>query len=221
MAEIALRTTEFLNRKAKYTAWRPVGSVIIAISRSMMRRKWCEIVCDLMRPDKRERFRGVPGYERLCQAWSRELWEAWFEFSRPSPDWPMGRMLMDQGAPAEFWNRNIVPLGIVNDLPQAPEADMSVADTWLWSEKERKRYFIVVSAAGQEVEDWQNHEEVTHISLGRILHPRKMLDYPRASWLSADSVAKIQDAGQVCHPKFHRPVAVAEFLRPDAKVLKA
>jgi len=213
MAEIALRTTEFRNQKAKYLAWRPVGSVIVAISQVQMRRKWCEIACDLMRPEKREMFRGVPGYDRLCQAWSKELWQAWFAADR--------ELRLDPGAPAEFWNRHIVPLGVVDDLPLAPESDTRVSDTWLWSEKERRRYFVVVSAAGQEVEEWQAHEEVQHAKLGRVLQPSRMLDYLHVPWLSGESLAKIQDANQVCHPKFHLPVAAAEFVRPDLAALKA
>jgi len=160
MSEIALRTTERKLQKEKYLGWRPVGSTIVCCSGSLIRRKWLEICCDLVSPKKRDNFRNIPGWKRLCDAWTPELREVWFEHDRSTEQYKIGRLLMDKSYPQVVWKDLIEPIGVLKDLPYAPEADVKVHDTWLWSEEERKRYFIVVNtdANSETVESWQGSE---------------------------------------------------------------
>ena len=233
MPELALRTTERYCEKTKYTSWRPVGSVIVAITRQRLRRKWLEIVCDLMRPDKRENYRNIPGYNRLCEAWSQELWDEWFELNRPTKEYPLGPLLQDESCAQKMWNERVVPLGLPSDLPFAPEADLRVCDTWLWSERERRNYFIVVNedASDDEVKTWADHVEwdvdadaewqtdtegkPTNPGHRLLIRPRMCVRYQTDLGLSDKTRARIADKNQVVHPRFDKPVAAAYFRRPE------
>lgn len=157
MAEIALRTSE---RKLE-RAWRPVGSTDVCISDSCRRRKWLEIFCEFARPKKRNtdpKFKSIPGWNRICEAWTPELWQAWFEADRSTEEHKVGRLLMDKAYPQEVWGNLIEPIGVLVDFPLAPESDKKAHDTWLWNEAERKRFFIIVNddADDEEVESWQS-----------------------------------------------------------------
>jgi len=160
MSEIALRTTERKLQKVEYLGWRPVGSTIVCCSDSLIRRKWLEICCDLVSPKKRDNFKGIPGWQRLCDAWTPELRDAWLHYDAPTKKHPIGRLLMDKTYPQVVWKELIEPIGILADLPFAPDANVKVYDTWLWSSEERKRYFIVVNndADNDMVESWQGIE---------------------------------------------------------------
>jgi len=160
MAEIALRTTERKIQKAKYFGWRPVGSTIVCCSDSLIRRKWLEICCDLVSPKKRYQYKAIPGWQKLCDAWTPALREEWFHYDRATKDHPIGRLLMDKSYPQVVWHNMIEPIGVLEDLPLAPDANVRVHDTWLWSAHERKSFFIVVNkdASSAEVESWQGSE---------------------------------------------------------------
>ena len=251
--ELALRTTERYCEKAKYVSWRPVGSVIVAINRQRLRRKWLEIVCDLVRPSKRDQFKGIPGWKRLCEVWTQELWDEWFALNRPTKEHPLGPLLQDTACAQKMWDERIVPLGLPDDLPFAPEADLRVSETWLWGEGERKNYFIVVNedAPDIEVKGWADHVEwdrdtdapwetvleeremIAVLPGGKtetrmepvpvpkypdhrlLIRPRKVVKYETDIGLSADTLGKIADPGQVLHPKFDAPVAAVHARRPE------
>lgn len=232
MAEIALRTSERLVQKAKYLAWRPVGSAIACCSDHTIRRKWLEICCDLVSPQKRENYRGIPGWQRLCDAWTPQLRAAWLAADRPTRDWPLSQLLQDHTHSQRVWDSLIVPIGVDRDLPLAPESDVPVHQTWLWSDIERKRYYIVVNtdADSPTVDNWNGHEQSdgdTGLVLPRlaegetrdprikvVISPRMMVDYKHDLGLSAAKLAKIADKAQVNHPDFTSAVGKAKFKAP-------
>jgi len=211
MAELALRTTEFLNRKPRYTAWRPVGSVVVALSDRIIRRKWIEIAADLVSPAKRDRFRHIPGWDALTKAWTPEVREAWLALRRGE---------LGAADDAWFWANHIVPTGIEKDLPLAPESAVRVCDTWLWSDHERRTFFIVANtdATDDEIEAMSWHEERERDGR-KVVSPAARIDYLTDIGLSADTLDKIADPDQVVHPRFDKPVAKAEARRPDLSAL--
>jgi len=239
MAEIALRTSERLVQKTKYLAWRPVGSAMICQSDHTIRRKWLEICCDLVSPAKRANYSNIPGWKRLCDAWTPELRLAWLEADRPTKDWPLSQLLQDHTFSAKVWDLLIVPIGVDKDLPLAPESDVPVHRTWLWSEGERKTYFIVVNtdADSPTVDNWNGHEQrdgatglvLPQLAMGEVrdpkitvvIQPRKMVAYKTELALASLALAKIADPGVMVHPDFTKPVAAVKFRAPDVVAKQA
>ncbi|KKN70963.1 hypothetical protein LCGC14_0425650 [marine sediment metagenome] len=238
MSEIALRTTERKLQKAKYLAWRPVGSTIVCCSDSLIRRKWLEICCDLVSPKKRDNFRNIPGWQRLCDAWTSQLREAWLGYDRPTKQYKIGRLLMDKLYPQVVWKELIEPIGVLKDLPFAPEADVRVHDTWLWSEEERKRYFIIVNedASNDEVESWQGVEErdedtgevLPDLAGGEVRDSavnfavvwKKQVEYKTEIGLSGGTLTDIADRQKIVQPRFDKPVLQIKVARPDITMRK-
>lgn len=236
MSEIALRTTERRVQKAKYLAWRPVGSAMICCSDHTIRRKWLEICCDLVSPKKRENYKNIPGWKRLCDAWTPELREAWLEYDRPTKDWKLSRLLQDHTFSATVWDDLIVPLGVEKDLPLAPESDVPVHRTWLWSEGERKRYFIIANtdADSPTVDNWNGSEErngvtgavlppladgeVRDSKISMVIMPRKVVAYKTGLGISGETLAKIAAPGVAVHPDYAAAVPAAKFRRPVVQV---
>lgn len=233
MSEIALRTTERKLQKDKYLGWRPVGSTIVCCSDSLIRRKWLEICCDLVSPTKRDKFQNIPGWQRLCDAWTPQLREAWLEYDRPTEQYKIGRLLMDKSYPQVVWKDMIEPIGFLKDLPFAPESDVRVHDTWLWSSEERKRYFIVVNedANDETVESWQSSEErdadtglvlpdldeneVRDSKINIAVVWKKQIKYKTDIGLSSGTLDDIANITKELNPRFDMPVASIKVIQPD------
>src|SRR3990172_4067271 len=115
MAEIALRTSERKLQRGDVLHWRPVGSTIVCISNSTRIRKWLEICCDLVSPQKRKDYTSLPSYQRLCEAWTPEIRQVWFEADRPTAQYTLGQLLTDKTYPQKLWDELIESLGIVAD----------------------------------------------------------------------------------------------------------
>lgn len=233
MSEIALRTTERKIQKAKYLDWRPVGSTIVCCSDSLIRRKWLEICCDLVSPTKRDKFKNIPGWQRLCDAWTPELRDAWLEYDRPTEQHKIGRLLMDKSYPQQVWKEMIEPIGVLKDLPFAPDADVKVHDTWLWSSEERKRYFIVVNtdANDETVESWQGSEDrdadtglvLPELAEGEKRDPainlavvwKKQIRYKTDIGLSGGTLTDIANVTKELNPRFDLPVETIKVIQPN------
>ena len=175
MAEIALRTTEFLNndpRKA-YIAYRPVGSVVVAMSAARIRRKWLEILCDLMAPSKRDSYVTLPGFNTMKEMWSHELLGKWVEFYRDQ------RNKFNEVADAKFWTEVIEPIGLLPDLPKDPLGLRPVYETWLWSDHERKTLFIITNddASTATVESWNGRDALDEDGDAMSYHEEQVLRY--------------------------------------------
>lgn len=241
MSEIALRTTERKLQKAKYLGWRPVGSTIVCCSDHMIRRKWLEIVCDLVAPYKRKGYTALPGYDSLVAAWTPQLREAWLEYDRPTKQYKLSRLLQDDAFPQFVWGEIIEPIGLLEDLPYAPEANVKVYDTWLWSELERKNYFVIVNedADRQTVQAWQGTEErdadtgevLPELGPDEVYGPtinlavvwKGQVKYETDLGLSGDTLANIADKDKIVHPRFDKPVAKVKVKQPtivDAKAVQ-
>ena len=232
MAEIALRTTERKLQRTKYLAWRPVGSAMICQSDHTICRKWIEICCDLVSPKKRNTYQNIPGWSRLCDAWTPALREAWLEADRPTNQWKLSRLLQDHTYSTQLWNELIVPIGVDKDLPLAPESDVKIHHTWLWSEIERKKYFIVINtdADSPTIDNWNGHEErdadtgdvlplltegqVRDPGISFAIMPKKQCKYEIDIGLTGSDLDKISNPEIIVHPKFEAPVISQKFIRP-------
>lgn len=247
MAELALRTSEFYNAKDKYIAWRPRGSVIVAISNWQMRRKWLEICCELVSTDiikkgpnagkmKRDLYQNIPGWQALCDAWEPQMQATWLDWGKPTAEYPHGRLLQDRTAAQELWDSLIVPTGVVSALPTAPEATVKVCDTWLWSEQERKDFYITVNTDEDDAtaEGWGRQKERLLFKLAlpsipyvlevedplpadtyRVLAPAKVIDYETTLGLDAGMLADIADPEKIVHPDFTHTVPKLNVLDVD------
>ena len=237
MSEVALRTTERKLQTAKALFWRPAGSTIVCCSDHAIRRKWLEISCDLVAPYKRERYTSLPGYDKLVEAWTPQLREAWLEFDRPTEKYKLGQLLQDDAFPQSVWQMMIEPIGVLADMPFAPESDRRVYDTWLWNEQERKTYFIVHNndAGRTTVEGWQGVEE-RDADTGAVLNPllpgterdpkinvaivwAKQIKYKTDLELSIGTLDDIATPDKPLHPRFDKPVAMVKAIRPEIEVV--
>ncbi len=216
MSEIALRTSERKLQRGNILHWRPVGSTIVCISNSMRIRKWLEICCDLVSPKKRKDYESLPAYDKLCEAWTPELRETWLIADRPTKDYPLGQLLMDNSYPQKLWDELIEPLGVLKDLPLAPESDVLIYNTWLWSETERKQFYIVsnTDATDEEVESWQGTEERVD-GLNTVIAWKKQIKYQTELGLSQPELDKIANPDIVVHPKFDAPVPKIKIVQPN------
>ena len=206
MAEIVLRTRELINAKEKHTVIKPRGGVVSVVSNHKIRNKWIEIICDLMSPMKRENYTGLPHYDIMAAAWSRELWSKWLE-----RDW----------ISTEFWNENIVPLGILSQFDNAPESAKPLYETWLWSPTERKQFFIVYNddATDEDLAAMNMQVEKQDVKERLYLAPAKSYDYTKDVAISKDTLAKIDDPTQIVNPRFDKPVIAAKYTEPSISSL--
>lgn len=225
MAEIALRTSEFLNRDSLRFHWRPRGSVVVPVSDARIRRKWIEILCDYPSKAKRATYAGrIPGFDKVCAAWDTRLLGEWIEFYRSH------RAPFSEGADAEFWTQFIEPLGVLPDLPLDPTGLRPVWQTWLWSDEERRRFFIVTATAstnsvesmygfitlaedGTEPKPTFDAKGVQNgwDKAGVVTTPKRRLDYEKdIAGLKPETILEINDPSVVVHPRFDKPVDVAK-----------
>ncbi len=261
MAELALLTTEFRNQKDKYLTLRPVGSVIVALSDRVIRAKWLEICCDLVSPINRDtpNYDKIPGWGKLCEAWTPELWAKWWHLQRPMKpgmveSWPAdvreiwesldksvaiyphGFLFQEPTAPAQLWQALIEPLGVLDDLPKEPTGQRPAYDAWFWSEHERKTFFIVsnTDANDTEVMSWGQHvgrvQETGEVlsatdvrwkdtGVNKVVGPRGLVKYETDIGLSGGTLADIADPEKVVHPRFDKPVSLANVVHPDTAML--
>lgn len=197
MAELAVRTKPRVIKSLNDFICRPTGSVIIAISHEAIRRKWLEIICDLVSPKKRDMFKKIPGWNYLVDHWTPELREKWLSVERLNNPVETEKMLI-----------NDVDRQLSSLLGKDPRQEKDLMGTWLWSEAERKRYFL--SFVDDESEEVIGASAFTEVSVGEnavVLCPSKKIDFETALGLSQDSVNKIKDPGVIVHPKFSSPIS--------------
>jgi len=220
MAEIALRTTEFLNAdpRKKYVAYRPVGSVSAAITDERIKAKWLEILCDFPRASKRDTYTNapypIPGWDKILSAWSTRLLGDYVDaLVGPKRNTPAAR--------AKFWAEVVEPLGLLADLPKDPTGLKPVYETWLWSGYERKAFFIVTNTDATEatVESWNGHipldkdgkevvwiEDVASTPVVSIV-PKRMVAYASdIPDLSGETLADIANPEKIVQPRFDKPI---------------
>ncbi len=139
---------------------------------------------------------------------------------------------MDKSFPQQVWAELIEPIGVLADIPLAPESDVPAYDTWLWHEAERKRYFIVVNndADDEEVESWQTSQTrdgdlgiaLPELAPGETYDPvinvvsiwKKRFDYIADPDISGQTMIDIANADKVLHPRFDKPIEAAQMKQP-------
>jgi len=217
MAELALRTQEVINHKAKYTAWRPVGSVIISINQHQMRRKWLEIVCDLVSPKKRDNYKNISGWQYLCDHWTPQLREEWIQLQKPNKEYPHGALLQNIATAQSMWDQR-VDAQLISLVGKEPIGVKDKTDTWLWSDDERKIYFITVNEDEEDlskVQGWQGFNNITD-SGNLYIMPRTQIKYQTdIPELSAETLIDIADRDKILHPRFDKPITKTKINSPS------
>lgn len=216
MAELSLHTTDFINKKTEYVAWRPKGTIISIITTHRMRLKWLEIVCDLVSPKKRDQYKTIQGWQYLCEYWTQELRDEWIELGKPNKTYSHGRLLEDKTAAQKMWDNRITP-DLINLLGYEPRGYENVTNTWLWSEHERKTLFIVVN------NDIDEEQLINEYGLGKfyvkngtlVATSGARLKYETNAGLSVKTIEDINNQEIVVHPKFDAPIAKTYFNSPN------
>lgn len=223
MAEIALSTVEFFNQKEKYAAWRPVGSVVVAMSDDRIKRKWIEIICDFPSAAKRASYDGlIPGFDKVLAAWSPTLLGEWVEHYRQQ------RNQFNKPADDAFWTEKIAPLHLLEDMPKDPLGLRPVYETWVWSEHERKSLYIVTaSESTSTVEGWNGRvaldkdgNEITWAGDPPTpsapvvsIVPRRRVNYKTdITGITSGELADVANPDVVVHPRFDKPIAKTAVL---------
>lgn len=213
MHEISLRITALDNTKAKYRSYRPVGSVISAVSRWRKRDKWLEILCDLTSPSKRDnvwnRFvlNGYPVtvnmWNAACSVWSESLWNQWREYYS-LPSLSIIERAAKIAAMSDLWTYyKSEAVGVVDEFGLEPHGIKNLVDTWLWSPKDKKDSFIIVNDDAT-YEDIENINGFNYLD-GEII-PKTMFDWENDLGLSEDSKALIRDVNVTVNPRFDKLV---------------
>jgi hypothetical protein len=212
--EIALRTTVRDRQGPKYRTYRPVGSIASVWSERRKKRKWCEIVCDLAAPYKRdgvgERLKQNLGWtdqqwDAAVGAWTADLWEEWFEASRQMApqDKPFG----------DLWAKIVGVAGWSDALGNDPHNDVPLHDTVLWSPADRRGLFVIAqdTLSSDDVEAKKGDDEPAETAKSGVITPRLKVDWETRLGLSGGTLAEIRNPGRECHPRFNYPVAEGLF----------
>jgi len=210
MQELALKITEEFNQKAKYTYWFPRGGVVEAVTDHQRKCNWLEVICSFPRPSKRKDYDEkyhIPGWDKIKQAWSEDLLAAWLA-SEPS-------VLADEPECDRFWSYFIAPLGLLADMPNAPESDLKVYDTFLWGTKDLKDHFIVATDSvktDNAVKDGVDSD----VPVGpRVIRPKLMWNFDADPELSSETTDKVDDLNLTVHPRHDKVVSEVKFEAPD------
>ncbi|MFQ5493934.1 MAG: hypothetical protein ACE5EX_01000 [Phycisphaerae bacterium] len=186
-----------------------MGSVLEAVSRARCKAKWLEIVCDLMRPAKQAQFTTFTYHSVL-----RPLWRpAWYELIR---DVWRGNVGVDAA-----WTTVLADGTIQGAMPTDPTGRVPVLDTWVWSDIERRMFFIVAmdeatmtsgqidDAAGETryVDPPVDAVEDAVVTPG-LIRPLHRIDYIGGDvpGLSAATLTRIADRTQIVHPRLDLPL---------------
>lgn len=215
MTEISLRTkNELIKRGEKAITWKPLGSVISAHKDITIRMKWLEIVCDLVSPQKRNNYKGIPGYQYLCDHWTPELRKQWIDAGRPTEEEPHGFIRLSKQC-QKIWDEKVDP-SLISTLGKDPTLIKNITDTWLWSEHERKTSFIITNT---DIEDyaWDVFGQgKTYVKEGHVIvAPGAIINYATDIGLSQTTLDKIADPNIIVHPRFDLPVAGIYFNSPN------
>lgn len=136
------------------------GTPVVGRSLRTIRIAWCELICDLASPKKRNQF--LPGLGRNCGfnqtalaaiagSWSEDLHRRWRQIDA-MPDDGLGNKEI---ALYQLWLGDIEKIaGLITDLGQVPGGGARLCDGWAWSIAERRRWLLVVSDSltGPEVD---------------------------------------------------------------------
>ncbi len=208
--EICVDITERRERRDNFLYLRPKGGIVLGVTKERIRSKWVEIFGELLRPNKRHMYEGVPGFATIVSAWKPQWYNAWRD---------MANRVINAD---EAWNQ-IVRDGIIEDMPSDPRGDVPVTDTWLWSSHdgdrylcERKRFLIL----NLDHEDAELPRKARHMDNGNIiLGPAHKIDYEIDLGISQVSLIEINDSNKLFHPRLNYTVSFS-VLKPlfDAKL---
>ena len=193
--EIALRTSERKWTVKKITHFWPKGSLLIGIPAARIQRKWVEICGDLMSPAKRGMFTKVRNYGILTAAWQQKWYDTF---------WAMSRGEMTRQA---AW-AVIAASGIDGDLGNDTMGDVLLTSTWMWSEWEKKHFFITRL-------DSEDHSLLNQIDYTKtekaFFGGQWYIDYVTDIGLSSGSIDDIDDVSVTVEPRYNYTVDVSKL----------
>jgi len=208
--ELALKINAELNYKSKYTYWIPRGGVVEAITDHRRKCNWVEVICSFPRPSKRKDYDEkyhIPGWDKIKQAWSDDLLAAWLASEKA--------ILGTEDACDQFWLDHIVPLGFLSDMPDAPESDLKVYDTFLWGTKDLKDHFIVATDSVKNDNAVKDGVDPDVFADPRVIKPKLMWNFDADPELSSETTDKVDDLNLTVHPRHDKVVSEVKFEAPD------
>lgn len=228
MNEFCLFTRNEVQERARRTLARPSGSVIVAISMAMKRRKWMEILADLAdpRPRRNQNGRVLPSkrstheaglklvmgearWKLVCERWSPALWDRWHTLMRIQED---EQHLKEVGMEL-FWQDEVERVSGFRDVMGRDETNTAdLLDTWLWTPRGKREAFIVanVDMDGKEAEALQGWVDVD-VRSQRFTLPAARLPWEDVLGLTQLERDRIRSRNYVIHPRYDRPVSRALF----------
>ena len=173
---------------------RPKGGIILGVTKSRIRAKWVEIFGELLRPNKRHLYEGVPGFDTIVSAWKPQWYNVWRD------------MTNNIIGADEAW-AEITQNGILGDMPNDPHGDVTITDTWLWSSRdsdnhlcERKRFLIL----NLDYEDAELPRKSRHMSNDDvILGPNHKIDYETDLGMYPKTISAINHPNKLFNPRFN------------------
>ena len=214
MAELLLTIEDVSKNNGNYISWRPTGTVQCALSSRQIRNKWLEIICSFPDPKRKHdpKHETIPGWTAIVSAWTPKLRAAWFD-ARHSGVLQSPTLLDD------FWTEQIEPLDLLANLGKEPVGIANIYDTWLWSDYERKRFFIqpvtepdadiIEAMQGYFAADATGHEIDDPKAQPTYFLPHRVLDW-RTEIVELNEATKIEIAnkGTIVQPRFDKAVDV-------------
>ncbi len=198
--EIALCCHEQIRLCDTCTYRRPRGSIIVAIPQHNIRRKWVEICGRLLSPENRDNFKNIIIYRQITGAWKKSWEDASIAMFRKE-------ITADQA-----WD------AIVSDnfpnLGTDPRGDVPLTDTWLWSDWERRNFYL--GKVDREDQSLANKILYKH-NEGIAIGPSHIVDYRRNPLLSQGDIAKIENVNEKIDPNFKR-VWSGEWIVPTCDI---
>lgn len=184
--EVALWTSQRIEPQGESIYRKLRGSIVIAVTSDVIRRKWVEICGDLLRPAKRHDFTGVQQYGAITESWRTSWYNAW-------KDMESGRV-----SPGTAWQA-IVNDGLP-DLGNDPHNQVPLVDTWGWSDWERKHFYL----GKLTTEDASIARKISYRHGGEVAHGNAYtIDYRNDLALSVAEIADVEDLNVKLDPDLY------------------
>jgi hypothetical protein len=237
MAEFALRVTSNILRKEKYDEIQPIGAVVSGWSDRRIRRKWLEIVCDLMRPRFRYKGQRIEGKREAtianhmansgwsaerCKAisdlWSESLWRRWFEVKE------MDDSTQAEIARLQLWSGDIANVsGWVQAVGKEPHGVEDAVNTVPWSLADLKAlYMVPADGLGTNEAEAVAGKRVDVVDFRQVVTPFHVVDWDAGLGLTEEEKEAIRNPKAIVFPRFDRKIPRGRIKesRPDVRAMR-
>ncbi len=231
--EFLIRLRGAVVEKENYAAITPAGSVVEAWSFYRKRRKWMEIISDLVDPRPRRGQHGnalpskrsmnqagliirigKPAFDVLCENWKPSLREHWFHVDRLEED-----ALREKDIVRDlFWEQEVEKVsGFREAMGRDPTETADLIDCQPWGPYARKNCLILVNSdmTTPEAEAKEGSVDSEEVEGMKITRPASFLHWERDLGLSQARRDKIKSPNYVIHPRFDELTPKALFHPAD------